>query len=152
MNFGPIQFLMTLGILVLIVGVLVVVGWWFVHDKPIDSHRFSWHQLVKDSFHVSVIDRLGKEHIADIHYNVNAKEPKYKTSSDRRLQVYLPVGFTREQFFEFITSIEHTDGHLSNIIMGIRQEKVLTEFHFSHNDISIYRDFKRHLLLKALKG
>lgn len=151
MNISSIQFLLTLGVMSIIVIFMLAVGWFFVRVKPADSHRFSWHQLVKDSFHISVIDRSGREHTVDIHYNVTEGAPGYKILSDRRLQIHLPIGFTRTEFFEFVSTIMDVDGYHFAIINGIRQEKLLSNFHFSHDDISIYRDFKRHLLLKALK-
>ena len=126
--------------------------WWLVHDQAVDEHRFSWHQLVKNSFHISIIDKEGKSHSADIHYNAKTDKPTYRTKKERRLQIYLPEGFTRKQFFGFAAGIKDIDGELSSVIRSMKEERLIEEFEFTKDDINSYREFKRYFLLKALRS
>lgn len=126
--------------------------WWLIHDQPINEERFSWHQLVKNSFHVSIIDKDGKSHTADIHYNVKTDKATCRTKKERRLQIYLPEGFTRKEFFDFAGGLNDIDGTLRAVIRSVKEEKLIEEFGFSKADVSTYREFKRYLLLKALRS
>lgn len=140
------------GIVVLIMlGCIIGAIWIFVYDRSADQ-RFSWHQLVKNSFHIVVICLNGKEYTLDIHYNCKAQAPVYKLKGQRGLALYLPTGFTRQQFLDYVNGLTGIDDQLLKVIRSIRNESILKECKFTHEDISTYRDFKRHLLLKALRN
>lgn len=151
MDFGLYGVLLTGGLITIFIAVLIGGALVLFHDQSAEEQRFCWHQLVKNSFHISVIDSAGLTRTVDIHYNSKALTPKYTIKGERRIQIRLPDKMTRKEFFEFAATLQGIDESLTLIIRGINQERLLNEFKFSAEDISSYRDFKRHLLLKALR-
>lgn len=126
--------------------------WFLIHDQPEGEHKFSWHRLVKNCFHISIIGKQGEVWTADIHYNTNDTLPICKTTGERKIQIYLPIGLTRTEFIKFTSELSDVDGHFITVIKSVSQKRLQTEFNFSREDLAVYRDFKRHLLLKVLKG
>lgn len=152
MHTDSAEFLLTITVMVIVFVVMVAGVLIFIYDHSATQRRFNWHQLVKDSFSVTITDLEGKSYTLDIHYNCKSQIPVYKIKGTKSLSIHLPVGFSRNQFFELVNSISGIDNQLLLIVTGIRYERVLKECLFSNEDISTYRDFKRHLLLKALRN
>lgn len=139
------------GIVLIVVVIGGAIAWWLIHDQPVGRNRFSWHQLTKDNFNITYIDELGKTWVMDIHYNDNIELPSCKIKGERSLRIQLPVGFTRHEFIKYANELTGIPINFSLIVKGVVSEKELHELNFGHDDITTYRDFKRHLLLKALK-
>lgn len=133
--------------------ILLVLGlWWLVHDHQSNLHRFSWHRLLKNSFHLSYVDEAGFNWVIDIHYNSDKTEPSYKVVGDRKLQLTIPMTLSKQDFIDFISHISGLDSRIDSIIKGITSDSDLSGAHFTKEDHTIYRDFRRQLLLKALRG
>ncbi|UQT02668.1 hypothetical protein YUBABA_01640 [Serratia phage vB_SmaM-Yubaba] len=151
MHSNSAEYMLTAVVVIVMLICILGVLWAFLHDRSADQ-KFSWHQLVKNSFHVVVICTDGKEYVIDIHYNCKAQTPVFKLKGQRGLVFYLPLGFTRQAFLDYINNLSGIDDQLLKVIKCIRNESILKGCNFTHEDISAYRDFKRHLLLKALRN
>lgn len=138
-----------LALIVLVIGASLAL--WWIHDQPAERQRFSWHQLIKNNFHISLFDELGKQWIIDIYYDEDIELPSWVTKGDRSLRVQFPEQFTRTDFIKFAEELSDIEETFSLIIKGVINEKALLELKFGRGDLVAYRDFKRHLLLKALK-
>ncbi|AEV89745.1 hypothetical protein OBP_308 [Pseudomonas phage OBP] len=145
------DFILLGGIVLIVVAIGSTLAWWMIHDQPVGSQRFSWHQLTKNNFNVTLIDELGKTWIMDIHYNNNIEAPSCTMKGDRGLRIQLPVGYSRSEFIIFAKEISGIADCFALLVKGVVSEKELHKLNFGHDDIATYRDFKRHLLLKALK-
>lgn len=135
-----------------IIILMVVALWYFIHDHHHNLHRFSWHRMFKNSFHLSYVDDVGMNWVVNIHYNSDKTEPSYKIVGDRKLQLTIPMTLSKQAFIDFIEKITDLDDRIENIIKGITSENDLSDAHLSKEDHSLYRDFRRHLLLSVLKG
>jgi hypothetical protein len=148
----PANYLLLGGTSFLFVIVVMLGGaWWLIHDTPHNNRKLSWHQLVKNSFNLSLIDEKGRSWMIDILYNENITYPRYLIKGERRLHLQLPVGFKFSEFIVFVGSLEDVGEPFSSLVNGIIQESVLSSLHFTRQDLSLYHEFKRHLLIKALK-
>lgn len=139
------------GMTFLIVVFMLACGWWLLHDQPKDKQKFSWHQMVLNSFYISLIDDEGKLWTLDIFYNEDVEEPTYLCKTERSMQIKLPMNFTHSAYKQFISNLTDVDRNFKYLITGVLEENRLGKLHFTKEDISTYREFKRYLLLKALR-
>lgn len=136
---------------VAVVGMIIGTVWFF-RDHPVNKHRFSWQQLIANNFYISYIDGLGKAWIVEIDYNATVKSPACKHLGKRKARFLIPAGYRKSQFIDFLDSVPDMGIEVHKVIKGITHEDFLHELNFSKEDLMIYRDFKRNLLLRALKG
>lgn len=146
------EFFLIWGVLLAIVVGLIALLWYLVHDQKFNHNKFAWHRLFKNSFHLSYVDELNKTWTVDITYNSPITEPIHKAGKEGKFQIIIPATCTRECFVNFIESIDDLDGGIQLIIKGIVDDTILSDLDLSKEDNSIYREFRRDLLLKALKG
>lgn len=136
---------------IVIVLAMVGVGWYWFHDLPAKSQKFSWHQLVRNSFNLTLIDDDYKTWVIDIFYNEDVTDPIYTVKGERKLLIQLPVGFEFKDFVELTKDLTDLNDNFSLLMDGVTQEKALRGLQFTRQDLSLYQEFKRHLLVKALK-
>lgn len=136
----------------IVLGVLLSLAFWLFYDNPPDKRKLNWHQILKNNFHLSLIDEHRKTWSIDIFYNEAIIVPEYSLKGNTRLQLKLPIGLKYNDFIIFIKELEEPDNVLKHMLQGIINETELTELHFTRQDLSMYKEFKRHLLLKALKN
>lgn len=152
MGIDSIECLRVFGIPIVGLAVVIIGTIWFFHDIPVNRQRFSWQQLLANNIYVSYIDSLGKTWVMEIDYNAGVGIPTCEYLSTHKVKFLIPTGYHRAQFVDFINGIPETETELNRLVKGITHENFLDSLHFGKEDLAIYRDFKRHLLLKALKG
>lgn len=141
-----------MGGVILIIFVLgITLAYWMIRDRPAGQHRLSWHQLIKDNFHLSFIDSMDRSWTIDIHYNDGVGLPHSTLKGENHLRVQLPFELTYLDYVAFVNDISGIDRYLLSFLKGVISEKFLEGLKLSHNDLATYRDFRRHFLLKALK-
>lgn len=125
-------------------------GLWWVHDIPAASRKFSWHQVLVNRFHLSLIDDRSRHWVLDILYNENVDSPSYFVKGERHLFIQLP---TNASFRDYVRLIKHLEGVHENFISlteGVIEETKLKCLSLTKEDLSLYREFKRNLLLRVL--
>lgn len=137
--------------IIIISVVMVCVIWWLIHDESPTTHKFSWHQLVKNSFHASLIDEEGVTWMIDIYYNESIDAPLYTVKGESKLIIQVPKGYGVKRYLAYIRTLEDLPVNFKCLINGIFEEGTLSRLRFTKSDLSLYREFKRHLLLKAFK-
>lgn len=138
--------LTVLGILALVSGG----GWWWIRDIPPSRHKLSWHQVLVNRFHLSLIDERSRYWTLDILYNENIVSPTYTVKGVRHLSIQLP---SNSSFRDYVNLIKHLEGVHENFISlaeGVIEETKLKGLYLTKEDLSLYREFKRNLLLKVL--
>lgn len=151
MGINSNELFLMVGIVIGVAAALFGLAWYFICDQPIDQNRFSWHQLIRNSFHLSFIDENSETWVIDIHYNSKTTTPICRVTGEKKLQIQLPEDIPLKDFIAFVKSSDVVETKVYKVIQGVVKERVLLDLHFSKADVGIYRDFKRHLLLKALK-
>jgi hypothetical protein len=136
----------------IVLALMIGVGLWLVYDNPPHKRKLSWHHLLKDSFHLSLIDEYRKTWTVNVYYNETVSDVVYIARTDRSLILRLPINMKYGEFIKFINSLDEIDNTLHLLLSGLVNEKAFTDLHFTRQDISTYKEFKRHLLLKALKN
>lgn len=145
--------LLLLGGSTILIGILMVLaGIWLVRDHPPSTQRLTWHHLLKDSIHVSLLDEDGKIWILDIFYNENITSPTHNVQGERKMQIQLPVNYRYKDFVNYARNISLVHDKFEALVNGVYEESRLKNLHFTKRDLSEYREFKRHLLLKALRN
>jgi len=125
-------------------------GWWWVRDVPAASQKFSWHQVLVNRFHLSLIDERSRHWVLDILYNENVDSPSYFVKGERHLFIQLPADAS---FRDYVRLIKHLEGVHENFISlteGVIEETKLKGLLLTKEDLSLYREFKRNLLLRVL--
>lgn len=133
--------------------ILTVVGggaWWWVRDIPAAQHKLSWHQVLVNRFHLSLIDDRSRYWTLDILYNENIDSSTYTVKGDRHLSIQLPPDAS---FRDYVYLIRHLEGVHENFVAmaeGVIEETKLKRLYLTKEDLSLFREFKRNLLLKVL--
>lgn len=125
-------------------------GWWWVRDVPAAYRKLSWHQVLVNRFHLSLIDDRSRHWVLDILYNENVSSPSYFVKGERHLFIQLPTDAT---FRDYVRLIKHLEGVHENFISlteGVIEETKLKGLSLTKEDLSLYREFKRNLLLRVL--
>jgi hypothetical protein len=134
----------------LVLAILAGGGWWWVRDIPAAARKLSWHQVLINRFHLSLLDDRNRYWTLDILYNENIDSPTYAVKGTRHLSIQLPSDAT---FRDYIYLIKHLEGVHENFVLlaqGVIEESKLKRLSLTKEDISLYREFKRNLLLKVL--
>ena len=147
---NPTDWLMLGLTIVAIFGLISGGGWWWVRDVPAASQKFSWHQILVNRFHLSLIDDRSRLWILDILYNENVDSPSYFVKGERHLFIQLP---SDASFHDYVRLIKHLEGVHENFVSlteGVIEETKLKGLSLTKEDLSLYREFKRNLLLRVL--
>ena len=147
---NPIDWLMRGGTMLTVLAIIGGGGWWWVRDVPAASHKLSWHQVMVNRFHLSLIDDRSRHWILDILYNEDIETPSYFVKGERHLFIQLP---TNASFRDYIRLIRHLEGVHENFVSltkGVVEESNLKRLSLTKEDLSLYREFKRNLLLRVL--
>lgn len=132
-----------IGIIMLIIGILIV------RDQPPSSQRLTWHSLLKNSVHISLLDEEGKLWILNIHYNERITSPNYAFMGERKMQIQVPLGYSYDDFVAYVKGLELMDDNFDGLVSGVFEENKLKKLHFTKRDIFEYREFKKQFILKA---
>lgn len=147
---NPTDWLMLGLTIVAIFGIISGGGWWWVRDVPAASQKFSWHQILVNRFHLSLIDERSRLWVLDILYNENVDSPSYFVKGERHLFIQLP---SDASFRDYVRLIKHLEGVHENFVSlteGVIEETKLKGLSLTKEDLSLYREFKRNLLLRVL--
>jgi hypothetical protein len=142
---------LTLSITVLIV--LVVVGfgaWWWLRDCSPHEQKLSWNQVMTNRIHLSLIDERGRHWRLDIFYNEDIVSPTYVVKAERVLNIQLPVNATFRDYLRLIKHLKGVHKNFLSLAEGVVEESRLKHLDLTKEDLSLYREFKRNLLLRVL--
>lgn len=148
----PTNLIVLGGSTILIGIVMVLLGLWLVRDQPPSTQRLTWHHLVKNAIHVSLLDEKGKIWILDIFYNENITSPVHEVQGERKMQIQLPMNYRYRDFIRYVKQVDLTHDKFEALINGVYEESKLKNLQLTKRDLFEYREFKRHLLLKALRN
>lgn len=146
----PTDWLVLGGSMVVAVIVMGLMGLWWIRDEPMKSQKLSWHQVLANSFHISLIDDKSQHWTLDIFYNENITSPNYVIKGERKLYIQLPINTSFRDYIDLISHLEGVHDNFISLTSGIIEETKLKRLYFSKQDLSLYREFKRNLLLKVL--
>lgn len=125
-------------------------GWLWLRDEPIATNKLSWHQIMANTFHVSLIDEEMKHWILNIFYNEKISSPTYTVKGENKLSIQLPPDTSFKEYLDFIKTIDDVHDNLKALAFGVYEESILGKLKFTKTDLSTYREFKRNLLIRVL--
>lgn len=147
---NPIDWLMLGGTMLTVLAVIGGGGWWWVRDVPAASHKLSWHQVMVNRFHLSLIDDRSRHWILDILYNEDIDSPSYFVKGERHLFIQLPANASFRDYVRLIRHLEGVHENFVSLTRGVVEESNLKRLSLTKEDLSLYREFKRNLLLRVL--
>jgi len=133
--------------------VLVILGgcaWWWVRDCSPREQKLSWNQVMVNRIHLSLIDERGRHWRLDIFYNEDIVSPTYVVKAERDLNIQLPVNATLKDYLRLIKHLKGVHKNFLSLTEGVVEESRLKNLDLTKEDISLYREFKRNLLLRVL--
>lgn len=140
-----------LGSTILFIFVIISIGgWWWLRDISANSQKISWHQLLVNRFHLSLVDNRSRLWILDILYNENIDTPSYSIKGERHLFIRLPSDASFRDYARLIKHLEGVHENFISLTEGVIEETKLKKLSLTKEDLSLYREFKRNLLLKVL--
>lgn len=125
-------------------------GWWWFRDIPATAQKLSWHQVLVNRFHLSLIDDRSRHWTLDILYNEHIDTPTYTVKGERHLSIQLPENATFRDYARLIKHIEGVHENFISLTEGVIEESKLKRLSLTREDLSLYREFKRNLLLRVL--
>lgn len=133
--------------------VLIVMGvgaWWWVRDCSPVMRKLSWHQVMINRIHLSLIDERGRHWRLDIFYNEDIVSPKYVVKDRRDLYIQLPPEASLRDYLRLIKHLEGVHENFLSLTAGVIEESRLKRLDLTKEDLSLYREFKQNLLLRVL--
>lgn len=147
---NPVDWLKLVLTMLMILALIGGGGWWWIRDVSANSNKLSWHQVLVNRFHLSLIDERSRLWTLDILYNEDIDTPTYAIKKERHLFIQLPVNSSFRDYVKLIKHLQGVHRKFLSLTEGVIEESKLKGLSLTKEDMSLYREFKRNLLLKVL--
>lgn len=147
---NPVDWLKLVLTMLIILAVMGGGGWWWIRDVSATANKLSWHQILVNRFHLSLIDERSRLWTLDILYNEDIDTPAYVIKKERHLFIQLPANSSFRDYARLIKHLQGVHENFLSLTEGVIEETRLKSLSLTKEDMSLYREFKTNLLLKVL--